>query len=84
MKKVTLMLSAFALLALTSPAEAGGLFSKKKKSSSTEQTKCGDAKASTVSTSGDTKSGCAAAKTEGKGCCSKKAATSASSAAPTM
>ncbi|MFM7030933.1 MAG: hypothetical protein ACKOAV_08035 [Bacteroidota bacterium] len=84
MKKVALLLSAAALLALTNPVEAGGLFGKKKKSCSTEQAKCGGAKATTASASGDAKSGCASAKAEGKGCCSKKAATSTSSTAPTM
>ncbi len=84
MKKVALLLSAAALLALTNPVEAGGLFGKKKKSCSTEQAKCEGAKATTASASGDAKSGCASAKAEGKGCCSKKAATSTSSTAPTM
>lgn len=84
MKKIALLLSAFALLALTSPVEAGGLLGKKKKSCSTEQAKCGGAKATTASASGEAKSGCASAKAEGKGCCSKKAATSASSTAPSM
>jgi hypothetical protein len=68
------LLSAAALLALTTPADAAGLFGKKKKSCSTEQT--------TSSTAG--KAGCASGKTEGKGCCSKKAATSTSSTAPSM
>jgi len=84
MKKIALLLSAAALLALTAPADAAGLIGKKKKSCSTEQAKCGGAKATTASASGDAKSGCASAKAEGKGCCSKKAATSASSTAPSM
>jgi hypothetical protein len=73
MKKVALLLSAAALLALTTPADAAGLFGKKKKPCSTEQSKCAGAKATSAS-----------GKAEGKGCCSKKAATSASSTAPSM
>jgi hypothetical protein len=88
MKNATLLLGAALLLALSNPVEAGGLFGKKKKSCATEQAKCGDAKATTTSAAGTTasesKSGCAASKAAGKGCCSKKGAASASTPAPTM